>query len=60
MLLKTFQYCTGYISVNYNQLFKIQLLSYNWLKKKKYPFKYKGLKFIRVPFRALNGVEKTD
>jgi len=29
--------------------------SYNYLKRQKYPFKYKGLNFIRVPFRAENG-----
>ena len=31
------------------------LFSYNYLKRKKYPFEYKGLKFIRVPFRCSNG-----
>lgn len=29
--------------------------SYNYLKRKKYPFKYKGVDFIRVPFRCSNG-----
>lgn len=29
--------------------------SYNYLKRIKYPFKYKGLYFIRVPFRYSNG-----
>lgn len=28
--------------------------SYNYLKRKKFPFEYKGLKFIRTPFRELN------
>lgn len=30
--------------------------SHNYLKRLKFPFKYKGLDFIKVPFRALNGV----
>lgn len=29
--------------------------SHNYLKRQKYPFEYKGLKFIRVPFRKGNG-----
>lgn len=29
--------------------------SYNYLKRLKFPFKYKGLEFIKVPFRAPNG-----
>lgn len=28
--------------------------SYNYLKRKKFPFKYKGLQLIKVPFRKLN------
>ena len=30
--------------------------SWNYLKSKKYPFEYKGLRFIRVPFRWSNGL----
>ena len=30
--------------------------SYEYLKKKKYPFVYKGIEFIRVPFRSENGI----
>lgn len=30
--------------------------SYNYLKRKKFPFTYRGLEFIKVPFRKLNGV----
>lgn len=30
--------------------------SYNYLKRLKFPFTYKKLKFIRVPFRAQNGI----
>lgn len=37
------------------ELCKVKGFSYNYLKKKKYPFEYKGLNFIRVPFRASNG-----
>ena len=31
--------------------------SYNYLKRLKFPFQYKGLDFIKVPFRSLNGVK---
>jgi hypothetical protein len=37
------------------ELCKVKGFSYNYLKRKKFPFEYKGLKFIRVPFRASNG-----
>jgi hypothetical protein len=37
------------------ELCKVKGFSHNYLKRLKYPFKYKGLKFIRVPFRASNG-----
>lgn len=30
--------------------------SYNYLKRLKFPFTYRGLEFIKVPFRQLNGV----
>lgn len=32
-------------------------LSYNYLKRKKFPFEYRGVQFIKPPFRALNGVK---
>jgi len=37
------------------ELCKVKGFSYNYLKRKKFPFEYKGLKFIRVPFRSSNG-----
>lgn len=37
------------------ELCKVNGFSYNYLKRKKFPFEYKGLKFIRVPFRSSNG-----
>ena len=37
------------------ELCDVKGFSYNYLKRMKYPFKYKGLDFIRVPFRAANG-----
>ena len=30
--------------------------SYNYLKRLKFPFTYRKLEFIKVPFRQLNGV----
>lgn len=32
-------------------------LSYNYLKKKKFPFDYIGIHFEKVPFRAKNGIK---
>jgi len=37
------------------ELCKIKDLSYNYLKRQKFPFEYKGLHFIKVPFRQANG-----
>jgi hypothetical protein len=37
------------------ELCKVKGFSHNYLKRLKFPFEYKGLKFIRVPFRASNG-----
>lgn len=37
------------------ELCKVKGFSHNFLKRLKFPFEYKGLKFIRVPFRTLNG-----
>ena len=37
------------------EICKEKNFSYNYLKRKKYPFTYKGLNFIRVPFRVSNG-----
>jgi len=37
------------------ELCKVKEFSHNYLKRFKYPFYYKGLKFIRVPFRVSNG-----
>jgi len=37
------------------ELCKVKGFSYNYLKRLKYPFDYKGLHFIRVPFRSSNG-----
>jgi len=31
--------------------------SYNYLKRQKFPFEYKGLKFYKVPFRKENGIQ---
>jgi hypothetical protein len=30
-------------------------LSYNYLKRKKFPFKYKGFFFVKIPFSQTNG-----
>jgi hypothetical protein len=38
------------------KLCKAHNLSYNWLKTKKFPFKYKGMRFIKTPFSEVNGV----
>lgn len=38
------------------ELCKVHYLSYNYLKRLKFPFKYKGMVFTRVPFRRNNGV----
>ena len=38
------------------ELCKVKGYSYNYLKRKKYPFEYKGVLFVRVPFREENGV----
>jgi hypothetical protein len=38
------------------ELCKAHGFSYNYLKRLDFPFQYKGLDFIKVPFRALNGV----
>lgn len=37
------------------ELCKVKGFSHNYLKRLKFPFKYKKLKFIRVPFRSSNG-----
>jgi hypothetical protein len=37
------------------ELCKVKGFSHNYLKRLKFPFEYKGLKFIRVPFRSSNG-----
>ncbi len=37
------------------EICKVKGFSYNYLKRLKFPFKYKGLDFIKVPFRACNG-----
>ena len=37
------------------ELCKVKGFSHNYLKRLKFPFEYKWLKFIRVPFRAQNG-----
>ena len=39
------------------ELCKFHGLSYHYLKRFKFPFKHKGLDFIKVPFRELNGVK---
>ena len=31
--------------------------SYNYLKRQTFPFTYKGIQFIKTPFRQKNGVE---
>jgi hypothetical protein len=36
------------------ELCRVKGFSHNYLKRLKFPFEYKGLKFIRVPFRASN------
>lgn len=36
------------------EICKTHGLSYNYLKSKKMPFEYKGLKFNKVPFRTNN------
>jgi len=38
------------------ELCKVKGFSHNYLKRLKFPFEYKGLNFIRVPFRASNGL----
>ncbi len=38
------------------ELCKVKRLSYNYLKRQKFPFVYKELKFIKVKFRCSNGV----
>lgn len=38
------------------ELCKVHGLSYNYLKRKKFPFTYKGKEFIKVPFRETNGI----
>jgi len=37
------------------ELCKVKGFSYNYLKRFKFPFEYKSLKFDRVPFRSENG-----
>jgi|GEM_PF-5692406 len=34
------------------ELCKVKGFSYNYLKRFKYPFNYKGFYFVRVPFRT--------
>ena len=38
------------------ELCKVKGFSYNYLKRKKFPFAYKKLRFVRVPFRKENGI----
>jgi len=38
------------------ELCKVKGFSHNYLKRLKFPFEYKGLNFILVPFRASNGL----
>lgn len=38
------------------ELCKVHSFSYHYLKRKKFPFKYRGLDFVRVPFRANMGL----
>lgn len=40
------------------ELCKAHGFSYNYLKRLKFPFEYRGLKFIKSPFRERNGVEE--
>lgn len=39
------------------EICKTKNLSYNYLKRMKFPFEYKGMSFIKVPFRKSNGIE---
>ena len=38
------------------ELCKVKGYSYNYLKRFKFPFYYKGKNFVRVPVRAANGI----
>jgi hypothetical protein len=38
------------------EICKVKGFSYNYLKRKKFPFIYKKLRFVRVPFRKENGI----
>ena len=38
------------------EICEVKGFSHNYLKRLKYPFEYRGLKFIKVPFRVANGV----
>ena len=42
------------------ELCKLHGFSYNYLKRFKFPFQYKGLHFIKTPYRSLNGVKNNQ
>lgn len=42
------------------ELCKEHGFSYNYLKRKKFPFRYRGVIFKRVPFRERNGVKQNN